>query len=90
MQRVRRLIRQTLEQPRIYLLRYKVNQWSAGLGLNYKSKYYTGSGSSRIEQDAYVLASAMLGYQVDKILNFNLTSIIFLMRNIMKVLVKTQ
>lgn len=47
-------------------VKYKVNQWSAGLGLNYKSKYYTGSGSSRIEQDAYVLASAMLGYQVDK------------------------
>ncbi|WP_227555656.1 TonB-dependent siderophore receptor [Acinetobacter courvalinii] len=47
-------------------LKYKLDQWSAGLGLNYKSKYYTGTGSTRIEQDAYVLASAMLGYQVDK------------------------
>ncbi|MFV5535728.1 TonB-dependent siderophore receptor [Acinetobacter pittii] len=58
-------------------VKYKVNQWSAGLGLNYKSKYYTGSGSSRIEQDAYVLASAMLGYQVDKNikLQFNIDNI---------------
>ncbi|WP_416699914.1 TonB-dependent siderophore receptor [Acinetobacter pittii] len=58
-------------------VKYKVNQWSAGLGLNYKSKYYTGSGSSRIEQDAYVLASAMLGYQVNKNikLQFNIDNI---------------
>ncbi|WP_410469314.1 TonB-dependent siderophore receptor [Acinetobacter pittii] len=58
-------------------VKYKLNQWSAGLGLNYKSKYYTGSGSSRIEQDAYVLASAMLGYQVDKNikLQFNIDNI---------------
>nr|WP_171067457.1 TonB-dependent siderophore receptor [Acinetobacter sp. NIPH 2100] len=47
-------------------VKYKLDQWSAGVGLNYKSKYYTGTGSTRIDQDAYVLASAMLGYQVDK------------------------
>lgn len=58
-------------------VKYKLDQWSTGLGLNYKSKYYTGSGSSRIEQDAYVLASAMLGYQVDKNikLQFNIDNI---------------
>ena len=47
-------------------MKYKVDLWSAGLGLNYKSKYYTGTGNTRIDQDAFVLASAMLGYQVDK------------------------
>lgn len=47
-------------------VKYKLDQWSAGLGLNYKSKYYTGTGSTRIDQDAFVLAGAMLGYQVDK------------------------
>ncbi|MCJ8160284.1 TonB-dependent siderophore receptor [Acinetobacter zhairhuonensis] len=46
-------------------VKYKLDQWSAGAGLNYRSKTYTGTGSDRIEQDEVWLTSLMLGYQVD-------------------------
>ncbi|MHA3890596.1 TonB-dependent siderophore receptor [Acinetobacter sp. GXMZU3951] len=46
-------------------VKYKLDQWSAGAGLNYRSKTYTGTGTSRIEQDEVWLASLMLGYQLD-------------------------
>ena len=46
-------------------VKYQLDQWSAGAGLNYRSKTYTGSGSTRIEQDEVWLTSLMLGYQVD-------------------------
>lgn len=46
-------------------VKYKLDQWSAGAGLNYRSKTYTGTGSERIEQDEVWLTSLMLGYQVD-------------------------
>ncbi|MEI1718297.1 TonB-dependent siderophore receptor [Acinetobacter baumannii] len=47
-------------------IKYKADKWSAAAGINYKSKYYTGTGSARIEQDAITLANVMLSYQVDK------------------------
>ena len=46
-------------------VKYMQNQWNAGLGLNYRSKVSSGTGAAEIEQGEIVLASAMLGYQVD-------------------------
>lgn len=47
-------------------LKYKNEAWSAGVGLNYYSKIYTGTGANRIERDDLYLASAMLGYRFDQ------------------------
>jgi outer membrane receptor for ferric coprogen and ferric-rhodotorulic acid len=46
--------------------KYKVNEYRAGLGLNYKSKIYTGTGLSEITQDAYITTDLMLGYELSK------------------------
>lgn len=46
-------------------VKYKMDKWRAGAGINYRSKIYLGTGSARIDQGDIVLASAMLGYQVD-------------------------
>ena len=46
-------------------VKYKMDKWRTGAGLNYRSKIYLGTGSARIDQGDIVLASAMLGYQVD-------------------------
>lgn len=46
--------------------KYKVKDLSLGAGLNYKSKFYTGSGTSKIQQDAYVITNLMAAYKVDK------------------------
>ncbi|AFL69281.1 TonB-dependent siderophore receptor [Sulfurospirillum barnesii] len=46
--------------------KYEFNALTLGGGLNYKSKYYTGSGATKITQDAYTLASLMVAYAIDK------------------------
>lgn len=46
-------------------VKYKMDKWRAGAGLNYRSKIYLGKGAARIDQSELFLASAMLGYQVD-------------------------
>jgi len=47
--------------------KYKIdNKLSLGGGFNYYSKFYTGSGSSYIEQEAFTLTSLMAKYQIDK------------------------
>ncbi|RYY80173.1 MAG: TonB-dependent siderophore receptor [Moraxellaceae bacterium] len=46
-------------------VKYKMDKWRAGAGLNYRSKTYDGTGVRGIEQGDIVLASALLGYQVD-------------------------
>ena len=46
-------------------VKYMQNQWNAGIGLNYRSQVTSGTGATKIEQGDIVLASAMLGYQVD-------------------------
>lgn len=46
--------------------KYKMDQWSAGAGLSYRSKAYTYSPEKwLIEQGDIWLANVMLGYQVD-------------------------
>ncbi|OTG92572.1 TonB-dependent siderophore receptor [Acinetobacter sp. ANC 3832] len=48
-------------------VKYKMNdQLNAGVGLNYRSKTYSGTGLNRIEQDDLWLASLMLGYKIDQ------------------------
>ena len=46
--------------------KYTIQKWGFGLGLNYRSKIYTGSGAEEITQDAYILTNAMVSYDVDK------------------------
>lgn len=46
--------------------KYTIQKFGFGLGLNYRSKIYTGSGATEITQDAYVLTNAMISYDVDK------------------------
>jgi len=46
--------------------KYKLNDLTLGGGLNYKSKFFTGSGASYIEQKGYILANAMAKYDIDK------------------------
>jgi len=47
--------------------KYKVNnELSFGGGLNFYSKIYTGTGTSYIEQEAFMLANLMANYKIDK------------------------
>jgi len=46
--------------------KYTISQFGFGLGFNYRSKIYTGSGATEITQDAYVLTNAMISYKIDK------------------------
>lgn len=46
--------------------KYTLEKFAFGLGLNYRSKIYTGSGATEITQDAYVLTNAMISYDMDK------------------------
>lgn len=47
--------------------KYKVNnELSLGGGLNFYSKIYTGTGTSYIEQEAFMLANLMANYKIDK------------------------
>ncbi|QKF66652.1 TonB-dependent ferric coprogen/ferric-rhodotorulic acid receptor [Arcobacter venerupis] len=46
---------------------YKLNKdLDVGAGLKYYSKYYTGTGTSYIEQKAYFLTNAMMKYKLNK------------------------
>lgn len=47
-------------------LKYKRDAWSAGAGINYYSKIYSGTGVNRIDRGDLYLASAMLGYKFDQ------------------------
>lgn len=46
--------------------KYTLEKFGFGLGFNYRSKTYTGSGATEITQDAYVLTNAMISYAMDK------------------------
>ncbi|WP_252718368.1 TonB-dependent siderophore receptor [Acinetobacter ursingii] len=46
-------------------LKYKNDSWFGGIGLNYYSHIYTGTGSKRIDRDDLYLTSAMFGYKFD-------------------------
>ena len=52
--------------------KYKLNEYTLGGGLQYKSKFYRGTGSSKITQDAYTLANVMFGYEINKQTNVQL------------------
>ncbi|MFV7790920.1 TonB-dependent siderophore receptor [Aliarcobacter lanthieri] len=53
--------------------KYKINKdLSIGGGLNYKSKFYTGSGATQITQDEYIIANAMASYDITKDLKLQL------------------
>lgn len=45
-------------------MKYQAERWDAGVGLNYRSKIYTGSGATFIKEKPLWLANAMLNYQV--------------------------
>ena len=46
--------------------KYKLDKWSVGGGLNYKSKTYVDESLGRITQGAYVLTNLMVGYDFDQ------------------------
>jgi len=50
--------------------KYAINDYRIGAGINYKSKIYTGSGASEINEDAYFTSDLMAGYKVNN--NFDL------------------
>ncbi len=47
-------------------LSYLIDDFTLGGGLQYKSKYYTETNYGKINQKAYTIANAMLGYKIDK------------------------
>ncbi len=51
---------------------YKVNKFDIGAGLNYRSKFYTGSGSSKVTQGGYTTAEFMSSYRINKNLKIQL------------------
>ena len=52
--------------------KYTIDDYRFGAGLNYKSKVYTGSGATKITQDAFITTDLMAGYKVNKNLDFQL------------------
>ncbi|QKF61299.1 TonB-dependent siderophore receptor [Campylobacter curvus] len=50
--------------------KYSISNFRTGVGVQYKSKIYTGSGAKEIEQKAYALANVMFGYKISK--NFDI------------------
>lgn len=57
--------------------KYTVDDYRFGAGLNYKSKFYTGSGTSKITQDEFITTDLMAGYKVNKNLDlqFNINNV---------------
>ncbi|MCG3668499.1 TonB-dependent siderophore receptor [Aliarcobacter butzleri] len=52
--------------------KYTISNYRFGAGLNYKSKFYTGSGANKITQDAFITTDLMAGYKVNKNLDLQL------------------
>ncbi|MCT7639748.1 TonB-dependent siderophore receptor [Aliarcobacter butzleri] len=52
--------------------KYTIDDYRFGAGLNYKSKFYTGSDATKITQDAFITTDLMAGYKVNKNLDFQL------------------
>ena len=52
--------------------KYMIDNYRMGAGLNYKSKFYSGTGATQITQDAFVTADLMAGYKASKSLDFQL------------------
>lgn len=52
--------------------KYTIDDYRFGAGLNYKSKFYTGSGATKITQDDFITTDLMAGYKVNKNLDFQL------------------
>ncbi|MCT7553139.1 TonB-dependent siderophore receptor [Aliarcobacter butzleri] len=52
--------------------KYTISNYRFGAGLNYKSKFYTGSGANKITQDEFITTDLMAGYKVNKNLDFQL------------------
>ncbi|MCT7595326.1 TonB-dependent siderophore receptor [Aliarcobacter butzleri] len=52
--------------------KYTIDNYRFGAGLNYKSKFYTGSNATKITQDAFITTDLMAGYKVNKNLDFQL------------------
>ena len=52
--------------------KYTIDDYRFGAGLNYKSKFYLGSGTTQITQDAFITTDLMAGYKVNKSLDFQL------------------
>ena len=51
---------------------YKINDFTLGGGLQYKSKFYTVSDATLITQKAYTLVNTSLGYKINKNTNLQL------------------
>ncbi|WP_323669503.1 TonB-dependent siderophore receptor [Aliarcobacter butzleri] len=52
--------------------KYTIDDYRFGVGLNYKSKVYTGSGATKITQDAFITTDLMAGYKINKSLDLQL------------------
>ena len=52
--------------------KYTIDDYRVGAGINYKSKIYTGTGASRINEDAYFTSDIMAGYKINKNFDFQL------------------
>ncbi|MCG3675004.1 TonB-dependent siderophore receptor [Aliarcobacter butzleri] len=52
--------------------KYTISNYRFGAGLNYKSKFYTGSGANKITQDEFITTDLMAGYKINKNLDFQL------------------
>lgn len=52
--------------------KYTIDDYRFGAGLNYKSKFYTGSNATKITQDAFITTDLMAGYKINKNLDFQL------------------
>ena len=46
--------------------KYIIDDYKFGVGINYKSKIYTGTGATKISQDAYFTSDVMAGYTINK------------------------
>ncbi|MDN5114493.1 TonB-dependent siderophore receptor [Aliarcobacter butzleri] len=52
--------------------KYTISNYRFGAGLNYKSKFYTGSNASKITQDEFITTDLMAGYKINKNLDLQL------------------
>lgn len=52
--------------------KYTISNYRFGAGLNYKSKFYTGSGANKITQDEFITTDLMAGYKINKNLDLQL------------------